>query len=56
METHFEAAVVEATRRDINAALKLLRRARDREDREFGVDGIGRRLAEIVDELLEWGN
>ena len=58
MEEHFEdeIEVVEATRLDINEALKALRRARDREDSELGPEGIGRRLGEIIDELLTWGN
>jgi hypothetical protein len=48
---HIEDAVVESTRRDINVAINALRRAIDREDREFG-GGIGTKLDLIKDELL----
>jgi len=51
---HLEYAVVERTQRDISIAVKALRRAIQREDRELGTDGLGVRLALIVDELLQW--
>jgi len=56
MRKHFEDAVVESTRQDINAAIRNLRRAIEREDRELGTDGIGSQLSLIVDELLRWGD
>lgn len=52
-QLHEYEAVLRA-RKDINIAIRALRRAIAREDREFGVDGLGGRLDLIKDELLQW--
>lgn len=44
--------VIEETRLDLLTAVDALRRAIQREDSEFGSDGLGNRLSLTLDELL----
>lgn len=54
MENHWEDQIVRDTQKDLEEVVEILRRAVAREDSKLGVDGIGTRLALVVDELLQF--